>query len=104
MGAGFKQEAVKRRVLVGDVRGRSGTFQIQAADNDVEHGGDGCQLHPVKHGRHLRRHRVNLRVVSAHGWPEKKDRKIMVAQMQNKKQKTKKTNKHLNKKRKLVEK
>lgn len=66
-GTGFKQEAVERRVLVGEVRGCSGAFQIQAPDDDVEHGGDGRKLHPVEHGRHLRRHRVHLRLVSAHG-------------------------------------
>lgn len=72
-GAGFKQEAAERRVLVRDVRGRCGTFQIQAPDNDIKHGGDGCQLHPIEHGRHLRRHRVHLRFMSAHDWPDKRE-------------------------------
>lgn len=74
-GAGFEEEAVERRVLACDVRGRGGAFQIQAPDDDVEHGGDSRQLHPVEHGRHLRRHRVHLWLVSAHGWSDNRGRK-----------------------------
>ena len=53
-GAGLEQEAVQGRVLVGDVRSGGGTLEVQAADDDIQHRGDRCQLHAVEHGRHLR--------------------------------------------------
>lgn len=74
----------ERRVLVRDVRWRSGAFQIQAPDDDVEHGGNGCQLHPIEHGWHFRRYRVRLWFVGVHGWSDKKeDGNVKIRKQQN---------------------
>lgn len=73
--AGLEQEAVECRVLVGEVRCCGGTLQIQAADDDVEHRGNGRQLHAVKHGRHLRGDGVQVRLVGAHDYAEKPKRR-----------------------------
>lgn len=72
--AGLEQEAVECRVLVGEVRWRRGALEVQAADDDIEHRGHRCQLHAVKHGRHLRGDGVRVRVVVVHDYPEKQNR------------------------------
>lgn len=71
LGTGLKKEAVEGRVLVGEVRGRSGVLEVQAADDDVQHGGHCCQLHAVKHGWQLWRDGVYIWLVGVHDYSEK---------------------------------
>lgn len=71
LGTGLKKEAVEGRVLVGEVRGRSGALEVQAADDDVQHGGHCCQLHAVKHGWQLWRDGVYIWLVGVHDYSEK---------------------------------
>lgn len=67
---GLEKEAVEGCVLVGEVRGRSGTLEIQAADDDVEHRGHRRQLHAVKHGWQLRGDGVHVWLVGIHDYSE----------------------------------
>lgn len=64
--AGLEQEAVECCVLVGEVRWRRGALEVQAANNDIEHRRDGCQLHAIKHGWQLCGDGVRVRVVAVH--------------------------------------
>ena len=47
--AGLEQESIQRRVLIGDQGGSGGALQVKTPYDDVEDGGQGGQLHAVKH-------------------------------------------------------
>lgn len=68
---GLEKEAVEGCVLVGEVRGRSGALEVQAAHDDVEHRGHRRQLHAVKHCWQLRRDGVHVWLVGVHDYSEK---------------------------------
>lgn len=69
---GLEKEMTEGCILVDEVWRCSGALEVQAADYDVKHRCDCCQLHAIKHCWQLWRDGVCICLVGIHDYPENK--------------------------------